>query len=246
MYKAHCQNCNIYFEKKTTGYKECPKFCCRKCYEENRVKNAKGLVEYKCQTCGKLVKTKRDPKQIKKYTPKFCSYKCTTRNPSLFSWKNATDKEVKERVSFHYEKNVIRKEGCFGWLGSTDKDGYGILPFHNKYKRAHRAAWFLKYGSIPKKMICHTCDNKICTNTLHMFAGDAKSNKEDEVLKKRHAYGSKNGSAKTNEEQVVGIKKMLSQGILQSKICNIMSLSKSIVSRIATGKTWSHVPYPPE
>lgn len=54
--------------------------------------------------------------------------------------------------------------------------------------------------------------------------------------------GEGNPSAKLSEEQVIEIKKLLKNGkISQSEIAKIFNVSKHIISRIKTGKTWKHV-----
>ena len=201
-------------------------------------------IEFNCQNCNKYVRTHRSKKVIKeKGLPKFCSYGCRDGGLPGFSWKTSTEEEIKKHVELIYNKYVIRQEGCWDWKGIKDKNGYGILSVKNlKFRRAHRVSWYLKYRSLPSKFICHTCDNPVCTNPLHLFAGDAKSNKEDEVFKRRHQYGSKNGFAKINEEQAKEIKLLLRDtNLTQKEIAKRCNVSRGIVNNIKNKGAWSHV-----
>lgn len=57
---------------------------------------------------------------------------------------------------------------CFEWQGYLDKDGYGTFYFRKKNRKAHRVAYFLKYGDIPKGMVIdHRCKNRKCVNAEH-------------------------------------------------------------------------------
>lgn len=53
--------------------------------------------------------------------------------------------------------------------------------------------------------------------------------------------GSRHGQAKLNEKIVVVIHKMLASGISQEKIAKEHRVDPSVISRINTGNTWTHV-----
>lgn len=82
--------------------------------------------------------------------------------------KRVTTKELPDRFYSHlkiYENHFL--------FDSVNSDGYG--RFHiglNKYVAAHRFAWELKHGPIPKGMtidhVYELCKYKNCCNTEHM------------------------------------------------------------------------------
>jgi hypothetical protein len=61
--------------------------------------------------------------------------------------------------------------GCWEWTGYIDEKGYGKFNLPNTYQpvRAHRYAYELAVGPIPKGMhIHHKCNNEKCVNPNHL------------------------------------------------------------------------------
>ncbi len=92
---------------------------------------------------------------------------------------------------------------CHIWCGSKDRDGYGQLGVGSRKDgtlgsiRTHRLMWKLSHPDelmLPGICICHTCDNPICVNVLHLFPGTNQQNVADKVRKGRSACGDRNGS----------------------------------------------------
>lgn len=85
----------------------------------------------------------------------------------------------------------ITKNGeCILWAGEI-KDGYGVIrkTIDGKKERfsVHKVAWVLKHNrNVPNNIkICHTCDNRHCINTEHMFLGTDEDNARDRENKGR-------------------------------------------------------------
>lgn len=133
-----------------------------------------------------------------------------------------------------FEKFVIKNtEGCWGWKGCAPVNpGYGQFRHGMKLERAHRASWIIHFGEIPKGMhICHTCDNRICSNPQHLFMGTAHDNLKDMFDKKRHH------NSKLTDDQVREIRQMLllkKTGVEISKIYNVTPYT---ISNIKLNKT---------
>lgn len=59
--------------------------------------------------------------------------------------------------------------GCMLWLGVKDYKGYGKIIKDKKLRMAHRLAYEVEIGEIPKGMVIdHLCRVHACCNTQHM------------------------------------------------------------------------------
>lgn len=190
---------------------------------------------FNCLTCFKEKTVTGWEKQI--ITRRYCSRKCTPKsitNPHF--WSVASKEEKLSRLKTFFDKYVIRESfGCWKWNGPL-LDGRGKLMYEGKAIQAHRASWLLHRGEIPKNMyVCHTCDNKICTNPDHLFLGTPSDNTIDMVKKGRFHR------AKLNCEKVKEIKKMLANDIKSSEIAKLFKVKPMLISDIKLNKTWRHV-----
>lgn len=72
---------------------------------------------------------------------------------------------------------------CWVWTGAYHSTGYGWF----QRQRAHRIAWELTEGPIPKGLVVmHRCDNPFCVNPAHLALGSLSSNSYDMIAKGRH------------------------------------------------------------
>lgn len=64
---------------------------------------------------------------------------------------------------------VDKTEGCWNWKGGKFTEGYGRFGIGNKDRYAHRVAYEMLVGSVPKGLVIdHLCRNRICVNPAHM------------------------------------------------------------------------------
>ena len=101
-------------------------------------------------------------------------------------------------------KRVDVKGGneCWPWLSYINDAGYGVTrTTRNKAVRASHIAYELTYGPLPDGMfVCHSCDNPVCCNPAHLFAGTHTDNMRDMDKKNRRVntphYGESHGMSK--------------------------------------------------
>jgi hypothetical protein len=146
-------------------------------------------------------------------TSKYCSNRCT------------------------WERYIKKGDGCWGWRGSKDTRGYGMFKVEeNRNMKAHRYSYEFYRGPIPEGMfVCHSCDNRLCTNPDHLFLGSARDNSKDMVDKERSARGEKHSQRKLTEEQVRAIR---ADPRVQRVIAEEYGLSQQGVNNIKTGRNW--------
>ncbi len=130
-----------------------------------------------------------------------------------------------------FDSKVDKSGECWLWLGGRNKYGYGIFFKPGEQRvRAHRYAYERVHGPIPAGLVVlHTCDNPACVNPAHLQVGTRDDNNKDSVLKKRNAFGIKNGHTILTAEQVSAIRADLRS---QAEIARELGVNQSTVSRI--------------
>lgn len=126
---------------------------------------------------------------------------------------------------------VAANEECWPWLASKDGAGYGRFNERGLLVGAHRKSYEMAHGKIPDGLhVCHHCDNKICVNPNHLFAGSRGENMLDMYRKGRHPY------LKTDDAQYKEIMRRLQDGEPQQRIASDFGISQVQVSRFKLGK----------
>jgi len=150
-----------------------------------------------------------------------------------------------------YNYYVIKnKEGCWGWSGSKLKTGYTKLSCKGKKLLGHRFSYELYNEPIKNgNIICHHCDNPVCTRPDHLFQGTLSDNMQDCIFKNRFNYepnekilrGEQIVGSKLKDYQVVDIKKMIENGAKQTDIARMFGVARKTISAISTGQNWRHI-----
>jgi hypothetical protein len=100
------------------------------------------------------------------------------------------------------EKTIlIPFSDCHYFTGCADGHGYGHISVNRRRHLAHRVAFELAFGPIPKMpgyhgaVIRHLCDTPSCVNPRHLALGSQDDNMKDKVAKGRQARGSEHAAA---------------------------------------------------
>jgi hypothetical protein len=150
------------------------------------------------------------------------------------------------RALFTRRTTLNIQTGCIEWNGAKTSLGYGIVVVNYKRLSAHRIAFELFNGIVidPRVHICHKCDNPICVNPDHLFAGTHAENMADKTKKGRQFRppswwyaGERCFGAKLTYSQVEQIRLLL--GVKrQADIALQFGVGRKAISAISTGKTW--------
>jgi len=109
--------------------------------------------------------------------------------------------EIKLVVPPGHEKSIshliasiaLGENGCWNFKAATNEWGYGQMQGFGKRMMAHRFAYTVWRGPIPKGwLVCHHCDNPPCVNPEHLFVGDNLANVRDMIKKGRGRAGKHN------------------------------------------------------
>jgi len=152
-------------------------------------------------------------------------------------------KSVPER--FWSKINVLGDDDCWDYMESLNTYGYGAFHIEGKQIGAHRVAYTLIKGDIPKgKWVCHTCDNPACCNPSHLFIGDVLINNRDCYSKGRHPTlrGEDDPKSKLNNKKVLRIVELYKTGkYSQSQLGRMFGVSRSSILSILRGDNWKEV-----
>lgn len=152
-----------------------------------------------------------------------------------------------KKVDSGYKTEDGKRSKCLEWEGAVFSNGYGRLgmPVETKSElihRAHRYAYYLAHCKIKKsESILHKCDNRLCCNPRHLYAGDHRQNMRDMTDRERQAKGSRSGKAVFLEEDVAFIRFFYASGFTYSALAEMVSSSKSTISNLIASGQWSHV-----
>ena len=133
---------------------------------------------------------------------------------------------------------------CWPWMRGKNPCGYGEMNWNGKPWLAHRIAYTLKVGPIPKGLcVLHRCDNPGCCNFQHLWLGTPLDNNRDREAKGRGnpQKGEQNYGAKLTRFNVVTIRKLSANRIPHATIAERFGINRHYVSLVVCKKRWKHV-----
>lgn len=145
---------------------------------------------------------------------------------------------------FWAKVDVRGPDECWPWTAAKHQHGYGAIITGSRRngtkraKRAHRISYELHKGPIPVGLhVCHACDNPMCVNPAHLWAGTPGDNARDRDAKDRVQHGERHYASKLTEDDVSEI--MSFGGTMpQREIAEMFGVHPSNISMILSGKRW--------
>ena len=150
-------------------------------------------------------------------------------------------------VQYFWERSDLDPvTNCWVWRMAKIPCGYGAMRFGGKNMRPHRAVYFCANGipALPSTTdICHRCDNRLCVNPAHLFAGTRADNMADCIAKGRFSFvpllaGEASPNSKLTADQVRAIRSDPRSG---SAVAKDHGVTKTAVNCIRRGATWRSV-----
>ena len=158
---------------------------------------------------------------------------------------NVTD-DLRARFWRRVEK---QDQGCWLWLGAH-RNGYGAIKHDGKVLSPHVVSYAIHHGDIPPgKIICHTCDNRLCVSPDHLYAGDLSDNARDMFDRRKigAARGVECGNAVLTEDVVRRAWALrLTRGWGARRTASQLGVSCFAIHHVFHRGGWSHVPKPTE
>lgn len=179
---------------------------------------------------------KRCPVCTHMFLPNYVGRVCCSRECA-----DARKGDFKDR----FWRRVKKTKGCWEWQGRKESNGYARVKRENSRQAigVHRLSWELHFGPIATgKLVCHTCDNRLCVRPDHLFLGTQKDNVQDMFKKGRanKARGSRHGMAKLSESDVRRIRSCYIAGVTQSALAEEYKVHVQTIHRIIARKRWRH------
>ncbi len=143
-------------------------------------------------------------------------------------------------------------DDCWNWTASCGTAGYGQIGSiggRGSPVGAHRVAWSLHTGKrIPeKKVIMHSCDNKLCCNPAHLRIGTQAENLADMTRKGRARRGTTHRGEDVTQSKLTGgqvseIRRLYkTSAFAQVVLADLYNCAQTTISDIVNRRTWLHV-----
>lgn len=165
---------------------------------------------------------------------------------------------VPENLKERFWSKVDRRgpDDCWPWRGDTTTGGYGRLVFRGRNYAAHRLALVIDRDCDlePDQLACHSCDNRVCCNPKHLWAGTNADNLADMARKGRavsgvrdeslvkHVKGEQHPNSKLTADDVRELRRRFAAGgVSLAELAEDYGIKPRHAWCIKERKYWAHV-----
>jgi HNH endonuclease len=164
-----------------------------------------------------------------------------------------TEVSDRGRIRTYWTRYGIR----YGWrIGTQPRlrkcfvgtDGYCVVTLpdatgrRRPFKVQHLVLEAFR-GPKPKGMVCRHLNDARADNRIENLAwGTPSENATDGYANgRKKLLGTRNGSARFTEDQILEIRRLYKTGMMQKNIAKMFGTSQATISRITLRKNWSHI-----
>lgn len=146
----------------------------------------------------------------------------------------------RRKLRFMGKFKVIEETGCWEWQcgkiykpnGNYGMFFWGMVDGKEKSVQAHRAAWLILRGPVPKDgILCHKCNYPTCVNPDHIYIGTHKTNAADRVGAGTQRRMEDVYNFKRNSDLIAKIIAEFNTGKQAKEVCDAMGIGWTTLYR---------------
>ena len=221
----YCRECGTAFTVPKPSHKKW--YCSPACRYGAHARSQDRQTFVVCATCGVPFHVTPSRAALRRH----CSDKCR---------READAAMYRATLPDRFWSKVDRSGGpdaCWPWTGSKNpQTGYGVIQIEGRHTGTHRVAWELANGKpLGDLVACHHCDNPICCNPSHIFAGTHGDNSRDRFAKGRKG----NLPAKLNDAKAEQIRQRYAAGdVTHRQLAREFGVGPTTIADVVNGKRW--------